>query len=131
MGLISTDAPPAPPAGLSRPRIWRRLRSTRVSVGSLVLAVAAAGALGAIVTDRWQAQQRRLAEESTVSLVALPANTVPTFGSREVDQLQLEGRLVVVNSGPLPVEIDTLYARQDGLTLQGTGAGNVKAEVSG
>ncbi|HEX5598951.1 MAG TPA: hypothetical protein VFX61_23490 [Micromonosporaceae bacterium] len=126
LGVVATETPPAPPPRFHRPQAWRRLKSTRVSIGALVLAVAAAAALGATVTNRWQAQQQRSAEESTVSLVVLTSNAHPTLGGRGTGWIRLEARLVVVNSGPLPIEIDTLYGRQDGLTLQGTESESVK-----
>ena len=118
-GRISAAVPhPPPPAG--RWQIRHRLRSARVSAWTLLLSVAAAGALGAAVTDRWQAQRQRLAEESRVSLVVVPHHQNPAFDGRDGNRVRLAGYLIVVNSGPKPIELETVHGGEDGLALQGT-----------
>ena len=123
----SSAAVPHTPLPAGRWQIRHRLTSTRVSAWTLLLSVAAAGALGAAVTDQWQAQRQRLAEESRVSLVVLPNHVVPAFGGRDGNRVRIEGHLIVVNSGPKPIELETVHGGRDGLALQGTPATKAKA----
>jgi hypothetical protein len=99
-------------------QVWHRLTAARVSVFTLVLAVLVGGAAGAGIMDRRQREDRRVADESAISLVML---TDPLTRSVHIadGKVLLQHQVTVVNTGPADVEVSELRGSQDGLTMRG------------
>jgi hypothetical protein len=97
---------------------WRRVGAARISaLLAFVLLVGGAVVAGS-VTHWWDLRQQRLAQEAVVSLVALvPASSVERGGG-DGRRAEIEARLALANSGPLPVEVSDLRATQDGFALR-------------
>jgi hypothetical protein len=119
LGVIGTSAPSAGPAGLRPGQVWQRLRTAKFSLLVTVLVVVAGVAVAVGVTDRWQAQRQRDADESKVSLVILANPTGSTLVNDAVGRVDLLERLYVINTGPLAVEVSALHGARDAWTFQG------------
>jgi hypothetical protein len=115
-----------------RPRSrLRHLTRARVPVVALLLALVAGVGVGGAITYQWQAHQRRLADESAVSLLVLANPCCPTVVADDVAPLSYRDRITVVNTGPMPVDVSAPLAKLNGFYLQGAEAEqHVKAGVA-
>lgn len=106
---------------------WRWLVSTRVSALAAVGLLLLGGVVGGLGTYSWQTIQRRQAAESAVSVLVFIEPESSAIGSRSGQQLRIAGRLLVVNTGPLPLDIRNLWVDEQWIKLHNTGQLHVLA----
>ncbi|MGK5742096.1 hypothetical protein [Micromonospora sp. URMC 103] len=120
--LIDLDATrpgqPAPPALPARLRAsWRRWRSRRIPLPLVVVLLVPAAVAGGVATRWWTVRHDRLADESTVSLQVVGEGQM-TGGGGSGPLAEVTSSILVVNSGPLPVELTDLRVAHGPLTLR-------------
>ncbi|MEU2611362.1 hypothetical protein ABZ570_07230 [Micromonospora sp. NPDC007271] len=118
--VIDLDATPEQPAHPEPGRQlhgWQAFRSRRVSLPLVLALLLGTAAVAGVGTYRWQARQQRLAAESVASLLVL-GQAEMTSGSGDGTVGRIESSVMVVNSGPLPVEVTDIRAAKDGLALK-------------
>ncbi|SCF37633.1 hypothetical protein GA0074695_6286 [Micromonospora viridifaciens] len=96
---------------------WLALRSRHIPLPLVLALLLGTAAVTGAGTYRWQARQQRLAAESVVSLLVL-GQAEMTSGSGHGSMARIESSVMVVNSGPLPVEITDIRAAQTGRLLR-------------
>ncbi|MEU3452027.1 hypothetical protein ABZ671_00080 [Micromonospora sp. NPDC006766] len=96
---------------------WQALRSTRVSLPLVLAVLLGTAAVAGIGGYRWQARQQRLADESVASVYILPQAAIAQV-ERDGPLVKVKSSVIVVNSGPLPVEVTDIQASKDNLALQ-------------
>ncbi|MFE9652761.1 hypothetical protein [Micromonospora sp. NPDC006431] len=119
--VIDLDAPSRharPPLSHQDPlwHPWRSFRSAHVPLPLVLALLAGAGAVAGVGTYQWQARQQRLADESVAAVLVLGKNEV-AGGEREGSLVRAESSVIVVNHGPLPVEVTDIRASKGGLGL--------------
>ncbi|WP_143194436.1 hypothetical protein [Micromonospora sp. CB01531] len=119
--MIDLDAPSRqaqPPLSHQDPlrHPWRSFRSARVPLPLVLALLVGAGAVAGVGTYQWQARQQRLADESAAAVLVLGKNEV-AGGEREGSLVRAESSVIVVNHGPLPVEVTDIRASKGDLGL--------------
>ncbi|MEU8259106.1 hypothetical protein AB0C02_00570 [Micromonospora sp. NPDC048999] len=96
---------------------WQALRSKRLPLLLVLALLLGAAAVTGVGTYRWQARQQRLADESVASVFVLPQTEI-TGAERDGSLARIKSSVIVVNSGPLPVEVTDIRTSTDNLTLR-------------
>lgn len=117
--MIDLGVPPEQSPPVHRDRLrhpWRSFRSAHVPLPLVLALLVGTGAVAVVGTERWQARQQRLADESTAALLVL-GRTDWAGGGREGQLARIETSVTVVNYGPLPVEVTDIRAGRSDLTI--------------
>ncbi|MFU8855096.1 hypothetical protein ACNAW0_29645 [Micromonospora sp. SL1-18] len=115
--LDATREQPAPSEQDPQRQGWRALRSKRVSLPLVLALLVGTAAVAGVGTYRWQARQQRLADASVASLLVLGQAEMAS-GGRDGSLARIESSVMVVNSGPLPVEVIDIRVAKDSLALE-------------
>ncbi len=126
--LGATWEQPTQPEADRRRHGWQALRSRQVSLPVVVALLLGTAAVVGVGTYRWQARQQRLADESVTSVFVLPQTEI-SGAERDGALARIKSSVIVVNSGPLPVEITDIRSATDNLALRAVGPDVVRPGV--
>ncbi|GAB7052970.1 hypothetical protein [Catenuloplanes indicus] len=97
-------------------RADRRRAGVSVPLVAVVLVAGAAG--GAVLGARWEHDRTRRERSAVVTLVLQPGET-PRHTGGNLLRTQLTGPVLLINAGPLPVEVRAFQGAATGITLTG------------
>ncbi|GIF53075.1 hypothetical protein DFJ67_7336 [Asanoa ferruginea] len=122
--LVDLDRPPpqrpTPDPG-ARLRVgWERARAARVPIGAVVLAALVGALAGGFAVHHWQRQQQKAEAATIVSISAQLLDSSAAGGSSDGINASLVANLTLVNLGPLPIWVEAVEAKRDGLEFRNT-----------
>ncbi|GIF76073.1 hypothetical protein [Asanoa siamensis] len=120
--LVDLDRP-APPRPAIEPgeRLrggLRRLRAARLQVSAVALAAVLGAVAGGAGVHRWEAGQERAAAAAVVEVGAQLIDPADLDGTSDGTTASMVANLTLVNLGPLPIEVEDLGARRQGLEIR-------------
>jgi hypothetical protein len=122
--LVDLDRPPpqrpVPDPGARLRGGWQRVRAARVPVGAVVLATLVGALAGGFVVRQWQRQQAQSEAAAIVSISAQLLDGSATGGTSDGINASLVANLTLVNLGPLPIWVEAVEAKRDGLEFRNT-----------
>lgn len=113
-----------------QPLRWRNSLSKSISLPMAVVIAAVIAAAAGAVTHYWELQKQRLAEQSALSIALLGGDLGIVGGWDSGSPGRVLTSVIVVNLGPMPVEVASIRAATEGLSLLSVNAAVVKPGIT-
>lgn len=105
---------------------WRRLLATRVPALATVGLVLLGAVGGGLATHYWETERRNQAAESTIAVMVFvdPADSTGSYSYEPLaggaGRIRASGSVLLVNTGPMPVQVAHIRADGEGFGLRGS-----------